>query len=313
MTTTATFVMPHYSADLGETRALVERAVGSVRAQQDSDWRLVIVDDASPDPAVVAFLDALAAGSRGRIHVLEQARNQGQGVGRNVGVRWAAEQASPIVLFIDADDACHPGWLRAVRRSLASPDVDVVYTTLVPVDAEDREIPPAALTPSIRQILESHRSGPPEGRDAWMRIVTEFGYVNLTSATAVRTALALRFPFPAERVSEDSHAWLRYSAGGGAFRFVPETPVRYCIAAAPSGSRSREAAGGKAAFYRELVRVDGEGFEAAVELAFDAGRLTIGGAAQLRVRYLHRLAETMRREEQGELARELLARARDGN
>jgi glycosyltransferase involved in cell wall biosynthesis len=297
--TTATFVMPHYSERLETTRPLFERALRSIHAQEDGDWQLVIVDDASPDPGVARHLDSAVADGRGRIHVLRQPRNQGQGVGRNVGIRWAAERGSPIVLFIDADDACHPRWLRAVRRMLEDRGVDVVYTTLIPVDADDRELSPAACTSSIRRILESHKAGPPQGRDAWMRIVTESGYVNLSSATAVRTALALRFPFPAERVSEDNHAWLRYSAGGGAFRFVPDTPVRYCVPAAAGGS----------AFYRDLVRVDSAGFDAALDLAFDADRITLAEADLLRARYLRRLAETMAREDQRELAQELLARA----
>lgn len=305
----ATFVMPHYSADMAASGAVLQDAVAAIQAQLDPDWRLVIVDDASPDASVRARLERLAVGSSGRIQILFQERNQGPGVCRNVGVRWAAAQSSSIVLYMDADDACHPRWLEVARRELMEPDVDVVYTTFVPVDENGYEIPEARLTPSIRQILHSHRAGPPQGRDAWQRIVTDFGYVNPTCATAVRTSLAVRFPFPPERVSEDSHTWLRYSAGGGAFRFVPDTPFRYRIPTGAVGSSARERAGGKAPFYRELVRVDGEGFEAALQLTLDGGRISAEEGARLRVRYLQRLAETMRKEEQPDLARELLERA----
>jgi glycosyltransferase involved in cell wall biosynthesis len=307
MSGAAAFIMPHYSDALSETRELCRRAVDGVRGQSDKEWILIIIDDGSPDPGVREFLNAIRL-SDPRIHVLFQECNRGQGVCRNIGVQNVAASGCPFVLFVDADDVCHPRWLDAVRREMSDDHVDVVYTTLVPVDGDGREVPVSRVIPSIRQIMESH-SDPPQGRDAWVRIVTEFGYVNLTSATAVRTGLAVRFPFPEERISEDSHTWLRYSAGGGCFRFVPNTPVRYRVSVGDAGSSSREQAGGKRRFYEELVRVDGDGFEQAARLAKEAGRLGVEQLKEIRVRYYLRLAETMRREGQAELMRRLLRQA----
>lgn len=308
MSGTAAFVMPHYSADLIATRELCRRAVDGVLRQADEGWMLVIIDDASPGLGVREFLETLRLRDP-RIHVLFQERNRGQGVCRNIGIRHAAGNGCPFVLFVDADDVCHPRWLGAVRREMSDERVGVVYTTLVPVDEHDREVPASRVTPSIRQIMESHMADPPQGYDAWVRIVTEFGYVNLTSATAVRTVLAERFPFPEERISEDSHTWLRYSAGGGCFKFVPDTAVRYRVSVGDTGSSSRTQAGGKTRFYEELVRVDGDGFEQAVRLAAQDGRFESDQLNEIRVRYCLRLAETMRREGQIGLMRRLLQQA----
>jgi hypothetical protein len=76
----------------------------------------------------------------------------------------------------------------------------------------------------------------------WIAIGTETGYVNHTSSTAVRTDVALAHPFPDERVSEDAHTWLRYSAGGARFAYLdaPWSAYRATTDEAGSSSRTRE-------------------------------------------------------------------------
>jgi len=302
----ATFVMPYY-ADQPRAEEYLRRAVAGLCAQTDPDWQLVIVDDASPRPTDFADLRRMGHAAD-RIHVLRQDQNRGQGVGRNVGVRWAGESGSAIVLFHDADDLSHPSRLARTRRLFTQrPDVDFVYSTFVVIDENDDEVEVGRLTPSVAEILESHRAAPVEGRNAWIRIGTETGYTTLTSTVSVRTDLALAHPFPAVRGSEDGHAWLRMSAGGSGLAYLRDIPGRYRIPQQVAGSSDRSRIG--PAYYRRKADVDTDGFTQALSIALR--RNTIGPAQVeiLRTRFLRRLAETMRREGQHDLAAEILADA----
>jgi glycosyltransferase involved in cell wall biosynthesis len=80
------------------------RSLGSVLAQDFTDWECVVVDDGSAEP--VGGLDATAVDPR--VRVVRQP-NAGVSVARNVGValtdsRWVA--------FLDQDDEWHPAKLR---------------------------------------------------------------------------------------------------------------------------------------------------------------------------------------------------------
>ena len=85
------------------------RSLGSVLAQDHTDWECVVVDDGSAQPvdlAAVPGLEALAGDPRVRVH---RQPNGGVSVARNVGVsltdsRWVA--------FLDQDDAWAPAKLR---------------------------------------------------------------------------------------------------------------------------------------------------------------------------------------------------------
>ena len=85
------------------------RSLGSVLAQELTDWECVVVDDGSAQPvelAAVPGLEAVAGDPRTRVH---RQANGGVSVARNVGValtdsRWVA--------FLDQDDAWDPTKLR---------------------------------------------------------------------------------------------------------------------------------------------------------------------------------------------------------
>jgi len=275
--------MPHYRPR-GDGGRLFHAALASLFAQTDDAWRLVIVDDASPEAAVRAELHALRARFSGRIHVLFNRRRLGPGPCRNRALRHAARHGAEIALFLDADDLAHPRRLAHTRAVFArKPQVDVVYAPFRPIDARGRVVPCAALRPSIRQILAAY-AHPPVGRDLWRVMGTRTGYLNLTSATSVRMALALRQPFPAYAVSEDFHTWLRYAADGRAFHFAREIPAGYRVLRDLSGSQTRRRLG--AAFYRRKIVVDGEGFEQAMRIALARGRMRAQELAELRRRFV---------------------------
>jgi len=102
-------VVPVYNA-----RSDVQRCVESILRHARGDWRLIIVDDASTDAALVEHLRQCAA-DQPRIELLRNERNLGFVATANRGMRAAVEpnaQGKPS----DASDA------RAVSRSSVEPD-----------------------------------------------------------------------------------------------------------------------------------------------------------------------------------------------
>jgi len=301
------FVMPcHLATDDDVTH--LRTALAGIVAQTDPSWTLVVVDDRSPLPAAAEVLASLA-GTDPRVHVLHQERNSGPGPCRNVGVRWAARHGAPFVLFHDADDVSHPMRLEVTRQVLdGRPDVDLVYSTFLPVDAAGRAVAPELLTPSVAEVLESHLDAPAQGEDAWIAIGTRCGYVSQTSTVAVRTALAVAQPFPDVRGSEDSHTWYRMAAAGGAFAYVPAIAGLYRVPTAGEGSSDR-ARLGASGYYRTLVEMNRDGFDTAFELALARGRVHERDRRPLRAALLRRIAVTVGREGHGDLALTLEAEA----
>jgi GT2 family glycosyltransferase/glycosyltransferase involved in cell wall biosynthesis len=84
---------------------------------------LIVVDDASPEPALVAGLDRLAA--RRRIRLLRHARNRGFPAAANAGLRAAiALPGAPDVVLLNSDTRPAPGWIEGLRAALhAATDV----------------------------------------------------------------------------------------------------------------------------------------------------------------------------------------------
>ncbi|GJF32481.1 hypothetical protein KNE206_51810 [Kitasatospora sp. NE20-6] len=303
-TSTATFVMPLY-ADGPRAADHLHHTVESLLAQTDRDWQLVVVDDASPEPAARQQVEALGRSHPERVFLLPQGVNRGQGFCRNLGTRWAHARGSGIVLFQDADDVAHPLRLEATRRVFEErPDVDFVYSTFTVIDEYGATVAEDRLTPSLREIVESHRTTPVEGPDAWIRMGVDTGYTTLTSTVAVRTALALAHPFPHVRASEDAHAWFRMSAGGSALAYLPTIPCRYRVPQNTTGSADRSRIGDD--YYRRKAEVDTDGFHQAISIALERRALDPAEVDGLMDAFLRRLALTMEREGQHAVARQVL-------
>jgi GT2 family glycosyltransferase len=92
---------------------------------QDSEWEHVLVDDASPSPAVARWLhDAAAADAR--VRVVRRQCNGGLAAAFNDGVTAATGR---FVAFLDHDDRLADGVLAAVQTVLtADGRVDYLYT-----------------------------------------------------------------------------------------------------------------------------------------------------------------------------------------
>ncbi|PPQ28278.1 glycosyltransferase [Rhodopila globiformis] len=104
----------------GETVAL--DCLRSVLASMPDDARVLVVDDGSSEPGLVAALDGLAR--QGRIRLLRHATAQGFPASANAGIRAARDQD---VVLLNSDTLVPPGWLQRLRdAAYAAHDIGTV-------------------------------------------------------------------------------------------------------------------------------------------------------------------------------------------
>ncbi|HEY2864977.1 MAG TPA: glycosyltransferase [Casimicrobiaceae bacterium] len=96
----------------------LERCIGSVLEHTTGDYRLIVIDDASPDPAVRAYLSRLDTRRLPQLLMLANERNLGFTLNANRGVD-AARPDSDVVL-LNSDTVVTRGWLDALARCAAS-------------------------------------------------------------------------------------------------------------------------------------------------------------------------------------------------
>ena len=123
-------VVPVYNAP-----ALVERCLDALIAHTHGRARLIVIDDASPDPAVAPLL-ARYAGMAG-VDVLRNPANRGFTATANRGID-AAGRAD--VVLLNADAEVGPNWLAGLRRAACCGD-DVGTTTAVSDNAGAFSVP----------------------------------------------------------------------------------------------------------------------------------------------------------------------------
>jgi GT2 family glycosyltransferase len=97
--------------------------LASVEATVPDGTRVIVVDDASPEPELTVALDNLAA--RRRITLVRNARNRGFPGSVNAGIRAAAAlPGERDVVLLNSDTIATPGWLERLRAAVhASKDV----------------------------------------------------------------------------------------------------------------------------------------------------------------------------------------------
>jgi len=111
-------VVPVYLG-LAQTRRCIESVL---RNRQDTAFELVVVDDASPDPEIVAYLDGLAR--QGRITLARNERNAGFVQTANRGMSLHPDRD---VVLLNSDTEVANDWLDRLRRSAWSrPDIGTV-------------------------------------------------------------------------------------------------------------------------------------------------------------------------------------------
>jgi len=300
----AVFIMPHWSnGGAGLEREWLDKTINTIKNQTDPNWKILIADGNSPSMEAKDYLIQLEKEFNGKLEIIHMEHSDGPGHARNVAIKKAYKDGHPFIVFLDADDLADPKRVEIARKIfLENENAGVVYSTFQVIDEHSNIVPREQLSESIIEILESHDTAPPQGKETWIQIATETGYTNLTSATSVRTEIAHANLFPPEKVSEDYYAWLVYSASGAEFVYTPDTPTLYRIPQNTEGSASRSREGGKKGFYTTKCRVDEAGFNAASKISLKRGMITEEKKTKLYIKFMLKEAETMGREEQLDLA-----------
>lgn len=147
-----TLVLPVYQGF-----ALLPEVLDRIARHTDLPWRLILVEDASPDPQVRPFLRDWAAG-RANVTLLENPANLGFIGSVNRGLALAAEAPASAVILLNADAFVPQAWAsRLVAPLLADPAVASV--TPMSNDAELMSVPvicsPATLTPGAVDVIDA--------------------------------------------------------------------------------------------------------------------------------------------------------------
>jgi len=307
------FIIPHYAGgydqEQGRRKLLIAETIEGLFSQTDEDWYAIVVVDMTPNERTYDYLIHLKQKYYPKIDVIFLEQNAGAGVSRNLGVLKALERGHSLILFNDSDDISHPKRLEVVKKILLeNPHIDVVYSTFEVIDENNRLTPTEKISSPILEILESHLQNPLEGDDIWIKMGTETGITNITSSTAVRIKFAYQCPFPNEKASEDFHSWMRMSAFGANFKYTSIIPTKYRMPSFKKHQASR-ARIGVSNFNQIKARVDSDGFSKATEIALARNIIKPEAIPMLKAKFYKRLAKSMKREMENELADEFLHKA----
>jgi hypothetical protein len=123
-------IVPVYGAP-----ALVERCIESVLRHSGAHARLIVIDDASPDPAIAPLLSRYRG--RSGVELLHNETNRGFTATVNRGIACAARAD---VVLLNADTEVGPNWLAGLRRAAYSAS-DIGTVTAVSDNAGAFSVP----------------------------------------------------------------------------------------------------------------------------------------------------------------------------
>lgn len=117
-------VVPVFKAEL-----FIEQCVNSVLNQTYPNWKLILVDDGSPDKSG-EICENFAANNK-KIHVIHQ-ENKGQIAARMAGVKHILDNKQPnsFVCFLDSDDTYEPHALQTIYECIEKHGSDMVIFNL---------------------------------------------------------------------------------------------------------------------------------------------------------------------------------------
>lgn len=135
----------------GEPQLLFE-TVASVRAQTVTDWRLTVIDDCYPDPAVAEYFAAL---DDPRVTYVRNETNLGITENYREAIRRAR---CGHLAILGCDDLLHPSYLEIIGRTIeAVPNADVIQPGVQVIDENGTIVQP--LVDRVKQGLLAPRGG----------------------------------------------------------------------------------------------------------------------------------------------------------
>jgi glycosyltransferase involved in cell wall biosynthesis len=178
-------------------RQCLPRAIASVLGQEDADFELIVVDDASTDDT--RFY--LATLNDPRVKVIAAERNVGPSAARNRGL--AAARAD-VVAFLDSDDVYRPRRLAASLAAFADPNIVCVLSSSL---TATRDKPREARIPNVKLTAPAFE---------WALTCDLFPVESSGMTVRRAPAQAVGGFCPDLRYSEDRELLIRLSRHGGA-------------------------------------------------------------------------------------------------
>lgn len=171
---------------------------------------VVVVDDASQDPAAVAAVVS-AHGAR----LVPLTRNLGAAGARNVGL---ATVTTPFVAFIDSDVVVEPGSIETLLRHFADPAVGMVAPRILGLESPD---------PNWITRYENARSSLDLGRDAAaVRPRSRLTWVSSTCQVCRVAVMGTGYDDTLDAAEDVDMVW-RLVAAGHRVRFEPASTMRH--------------------------------------------------------------------------------------
>jgi len=122
--------------------AILPRAIASVMAQNEPDFELIVINDASTDNTR-AWLETL---DDPRVRVVHSEHNRGPSAARNIGINLAT---APVLAFLDSDDTYRENRL-SVPLAVFDREPDVICTLSSAQKEYKRGDKAAALLPDVK-------------------------------------------------------------------------------------------------------------------------------------------------------------------
>lgn len=190
-TPTVSVIIPAYNA-----AGLIAKCINSALAQTYRDFEIVVVNDGSPD---TALLECAIAPYQGRVRYVKQ-ENRGPSGARNLGILQAVGQ---YIAFLDSDDEWLPQHLsEQMSMFVEDPSLDLVYADY-------------ALIRDGRRVGHGFGLEPQHPPVSFEKILTEECTVGTSTAVAKRRTLIDAGLFDERfRCCEDFDLWLRMSFRG---------------------------------------------------------------------------------------------------
>lgn len=301
-----TFIIPVYISEERQIKYLEDTIEGLFR-QTDSYWNAVFINDCSPIKKANNIIKHYQKIDN-RLNLIELNKRVSTGKCRNIGIEWASKRKSEFILYNDADDISHPKRVEYTRQIFkGNPDIGVVYSGIDVINENNNILNMDAISKPIKEILNSLERCPPIGEDSWLHIAFISGYTNVTSATSVRTNIALQEKFPDEYISEDLHTWYRYGVVTN-FYYERNTPTQYRL---PSYTTRQTSERYTLDFFEDKVRVDSAGFNMALKKYKSKKNLTLEECKLLKAKFLLRLSESIGYDEKYEFAFKIAMEAQE--
>ncbi|KJQ53566.1 glycosyltransferase family 2 protein [Microbacterium sp. SA39] len=198
--------------------AFAPAALDSLRAQTESRWRAILIDDGSTDATGAIFAEAAAGDPR--FTVIRHEASRGLGAARNIGV---ALVDTPFLGFLDGDDELSPEALARLTATLIETGSDFAAGAYVRLRPHGHSYNAGRVQPWIAAATDPARLG--TTLDQHPRVVSNIVAWSKISRTGFWTDLR----FPEGVAYEDQIVAQQMYTRTQAFDVIPDVIVRWRV------------------------------------------------------------------------------------